>query len=159
MLVWIASIRRAISLTYIRGALGFSLLKPFQLFHVDFQVQFAIQECRLHIHLMNFQVHVRSKCKYYLNCIEFGHDNNYFAKSTPSTCKHPLATNLILKRTTMLLAFFFVRKTHLHFMALRPFGNEVNSHMPLAIRNSYSSCIANSHPLVSLDLIVFFSNF
>ena len=44
---------------------------------------------------------------------------NVLPKSTLSTCEHPFATNLALKWTITCLAFFFVRKIHLHFMALR----------------------------------------
>src|SRR5665811_2415127 len=74
---------------------------------------------------------------------------NVSLKSTPCTCENPLATNLALWRTISPAASLLVLNTHLHPTALRDLGRVVNSHVPLARREWYSSSMAASHLLAS----------
>lgn len=54
------------------------------------------------------------------------------------------------------LHYSWHEKPHSYPMALRPFHNGVISYVPLAIRDSYSSYITNSHLFASLDWKVSF---
>ena len=129
MLVRIASIHRVIFSTCIRGVLGFCT-QPLRLLHVDVHVQYAVQESGFDLY-----------------GVEFGHGCKYFAKIHTFHLRASLGHQPRFKP----LASFFMQNTHLHFMALRPFGNGANSHIALTMRYLYSSCIANSRLLASLD--------
>ena len=75
-------------------------------------------------------------------------------KSALATWEHPFATNYILYLTILFNAFFLVRNIHLHPTFLRSYGSLVNSHVMLAMNESYSSCIEASHLLASSNLNV-----
>lgn len=56
------------------------LHKPLQLLHVDFHVQFAVQECGCDIHLMYLRTHGHRDCKNDSNGVEFHYGCKGFAK-------------------------------------------------------------------------------
>ena len=63
--------------------------------HLKFELVARLQ-CHFYVNLMHFKVHSHPKCKYASNGVEFGHGCKGFTRSTPSTCEHLFATNLVL---------------------------------------------------------------
>lgn len=156
MLFRIASIRGVISSTCIRYIFCPFAQTPPVAPCPYFHVQFVVQECRLHVHLMHLQAYGRPDCENYSNGVEFGHIPFVLPKSTSSICEEPFAINLALKRITMPLAFFFVQNIYLHFTALQPFGNKVNSHLPLVVRDS-NTLLHSQLPLARITRLNCFS--
>lgn len=88
----------------------------------------------------------------YLIVINLATGANVALKSIMVTWEYTFATNRALHLANSTNVSFSVRNTQLHPTFLRPFGSMVNSHVPLAMSESYFSCIAAYHLLASSDL-------